>query len=72
MRYDGYVFPCEAFKDGMMEIEEGVIVENVKYKRLNDIYVSSHYLRCVREGLESYAGGEDDENCYGQYLRKRL
>ena len=38
VRYDGYVFPCEAFKDGMMEINKGVMPENIKEKRLKNIY----------------------------------
>lgn len=69
VRYDGYVFPCEAFKDGMMEIKNCVIPENVRIKRLYEIYNTSSYLLCIREGLKVYAGSEEEENCYGQYLR---
>ena len=69
VRYDGYVFPCEAFKDGMMEIKNCVTPENVRIKRLYKIYNTSSYLLCIREGLKVYAGSEEEENCYGQYLR---
>ena len=69
VRYDGYVFPCEAFKDGIMEIKKCVTPENVKVKRLNEIYNTSSYLLCIREELKVYAGSEEGENCYGQYLR---
>lgn len=69
VRYDGYVFPCEAFKDGMMEIENGVPPENVKKKRLKDIYEESGYLKIVREGLRAYLGCEGNEYCYGQFKR---
>ena len=69
VRYDGYVFPCEAFKDGMMEISEGVMPENVKEKRLKDIYEESEYLKIVREGLRAYSGCEGNEYCYGQFKR---
>lgn len=69
VRYDGYVFPCEAFKDGMMEIEKGIIPENVKEKSLKEIYSNSAYLETVRKGLKEYADCDGDEHCYGQYRR---
>lgn len=69
VRYDGYVFPCEAFKDGMMEIREGVISENVKEKSLKEIYNNSAYLQAVRMGLKEYSTCEGEEHCYGQYCR---
>lgn len=70
VRYDGYVFPCEAFKDGMMEIVENITPENVKDKSLIDIYENSDYLRRVREGLKAYSGCNYNERCFGQYCRK--
>ncbi len=70
VRYDGYVFPCEAFKDGMMEIVENITPENVKDKSLIDIYENSDYLRRVREGLKAYSGCNSNERCFGQYCRK--
>lgn len=72
VRYDGYVFPCEAFKDGMMEIEDSVKPENVKEKRLKDIYEESGYLKIVREGLQAYFGCEGNEYCYGQLIRTKI
>lgn len=72
VRYDGYVFPCEAFKDGMMEINKGVMPENVKEKRLKNIYEESGYLKVVREGLEAYSGCEGNEYCYGQFIRTKF
>lgn len=70
VRYDGFVFPCEAFKDGMMEIVENITPENVKDKSLIDIYENSDYLRRVREGLKAYSGCNYNERCFGQYCRK--
>lgn len=72
VRYDGYVFPCEAFKDGMMEINEGVMPENVKEKRLKNIYEESGYLKVVRDGLQVYSGCEGNEYCYGQFVRTKF
>ena len=69
VRYDGYVFPCEAFKDGMMKIREGIIPENVKEKSLKEIYNNSAYLQAVRMGLKEYSTCEGEEHCYGQYCR---
>ena len=70
VRYDGYVFPCEAFKDGMMKIEDGLTPENVKVKSLKEIYNNSVYLQAIRKGLEDYPYCETEEHCYGQYYRK--
>lgn len=68
VRYDGYVFPCGAFKDGM-EVFEGCRPDNVKEKRLADIYEKSAYIIKVREGLAEYYEGDVIEPCYGQYYR---
>ena len=68
VRYDGYVFPCGAFKDGVMTYE-GCKPNNVKEKRLKEIYESSDYIIKVREGLAQYYDGEVTEPCYGQYYR---
>lgn len=72
VRYDGYVFPCEAFKDGMMEINKGVKPENVKEMRLKNIYEESEYLKVVRDGLQVYSGCEGNEYCYGQFIRTKI
>ena len=69
VRYDGYVFPCEAFKDGMMEIKWHITPENVKDRDLKDIYENSAYLRQVREGLKAYSESNNIECCYGQFCR---
>lgn len=68
VRYDGFVFPCEAFKDGMMEIE-GDTPCNVKKVSLKEIYSSSSYLFKVRLGLAKYKESDTSEPCYGQFFR---
>ena len=70
VRYDGFVFPCGAFKDGIEEFE-GCKPDNVKEKRLAVIYENSEYFKKVREGLNNYYEGEVVEPCYGQYYRRR-
>lgn len=71
VRYDGYVFPCGAFKDGMEDFESSKPI-NVKVKRLTDIYDNSAYIVNVRKGLARYYEGEVNEPCYGQYCRENL
>lgn len=68
VRYDGYVFPCGAFKDSV-EVYEGCKPDNVNEKRLKDIYFDSAYITKVREDLEKYYEGTVVEPCYGQYYR---
>lgn len=70
VRYDGFVFPCGAFKDGVEEYE-GCKPDNVKEKRLKDIYVNSAYITKVREDLDKYYEGIVEEPCYGQYYRSK-
>ncbi|MGM9753153.1 MAG: radical SAM protein [Candidatus Cryptobacteroides sp.] len=69
VRYDGFVFPCGAFKDGMMTFK-GFAPENIKEKRLAEIYHDSGYVKAVRDELEIYYAGEVSEPCFGQYCRK--
>ena len=70
VRYDGFVFPCGAFKDGVEEYE-GCKPDNVKEKRLKDIYANSAYITKVREDLEKYYEGTVEDPCYGQYYRAK-
>ncbi len=68
VRYDGFVFPCGAFKDGMMSFK-GYAPENIRDKRLADIYRNSMYIKVVRAELEKYYEGEVLDPCFGQHCR---
>lgn len=70
VRYDGFVFPCGAFKDGMMEFMN-CPPDNVKEKRLVDIYQSSDYVKKVREELDKYYENNVNEPCFGQWCRSK-
>lgn len=70
VRYDGFVFPCGAFKDGMMTFK-GFAPENIREKRLTEIYRDSEYIKAVREELAKYYDGEVTEPCFGQYCRNQ-
>lgn len=68
VRYDGFVFPCGAFKDGMMSFK-GYAPENIRDERLADIYRNSMYIKAVRAELEKYYEGEVLDPCFGQHCR---
>lgn len=70
VRYDGFVFPCGAFKDGMMTFK-GFAPENIREKSLSEIYRDSEYIKAVREELAKYYEGEVSEPCFGQYCRNQ-
>ena len=69
IRYDGCVFPCGAFKDGIM-VFKSYAPNNVQEKSLKEIYETSTYIAKVRECLEKYYEGEVTEPCFGQYCRQ--
>lgn len=71
VRYDGCVFPCGAFKDGVTAID-GIIPDNVRGKSLKDIYKTSEYFKKVRSMLSKYSETEVSEPCFGQYYRNNL
>lgn len=71
VRYDGFVFPCGAFKDGMMTFK-GFAPENIREKSLSEIYRDSKYIKAVREELAKYYEGEVSEPCFGQYCRNQF
>lgn len=70
VRYDGFVFPCGSFKDGMMTFK-GFAPENIREKSLSEIYRDSEYIKAVREELAKYYEGEVSEPCFGQYCRNQ-
>lgn len=71
VRYDGFVFPCGAFKDGIEEYG-GSRPDNVKEKRLAIIYETSEYIENVRADLKKYYDDEVTEPCFGQYCRRKM
>lgn len=69
VRYDGKVYPCEAFKnDNLKRIVADA--ENVKDKSLKEIYCSSAYLRQVRSLLETFQKEQTCETCMNQYYTR--
>ncbi len=71
IKYDGYVFPCEVFKNNKVAMNlENFSPENIHDKPLLEIYTTSSYLQYVREFSEQFLGAKNCETCVGQYLIK--
>ena len=68
VRYDGNVYPCEAFKNDQLRQIITVAVDNVKNDCLLNIYANSQYLAEVREKHQSYLDVNTCETCFAQYL----
>jgi len=69
IKYDGYVFPCEVFKNTRDSfLPNGQKPDNVYTASLIDIYNNSPYLKYVREASEQYAHDNNSETCIGQCM----
>lgn len=71
VRYDGTVFPCEAFKSlDAPKCFHGMKPENIYHKSLYDIYHQSPYLRAVRGCFYKCQNTLTNEICIGQICTK--
>ena len=71
IRYDGNVYPCEAFKNEFgckMIVSEP---DNVNVRRLVDIYANSKFLNEVRLMNEQFQVINTCETCVNQYYRNQ-
>lgn len=68
IRYDGRVYPCEAYKD----MPDGINVpDSIFEKRLSEIYENSAYLNEIRKQLEEFQQMNTCECCMNQYYREQ-
>lgn len=72
VRYDGNVYPCEVFKDDLLNAKLGCDPDNVWKDSFYDIYKSSPYLNVVRRRIEAFKKEDGDETCYGQFKMVNL
>lgn len=72
VRYDGNVYPCEVFKDDLLNAKLGCDPDNVWKDSFYDIYKSSPYLNVVRRRIEAFKKEDGDETCYGQFKIENL
>lgn len=70
VRYDGNVYPCEVFKDDLLNAKLGCEPDNVSKDSFYDIYKNSPYLNVVRRRIEAFKKEDGDETCYGQFKMK--
>lgn len=67
IRYDGNIYPCEVFKDDLLNAKLGYEPDNVWKDSFYDIYQNSPYLNVVRKSIEAFKKEDGDETCYGQF-----
>lgn len=70
VRYDGNVYPCEVFKDDLLNAKLGCEPDNVWKDSFYDIYKSSPYLNVVRKSIDAFKKEDGNETCYGQFKMK--
>jgi MoaA/NifB/PqqE/SkfB family radical SAM enzyme len=69
IKYDGFAFPCEVFKNDKVSIlPDGIRPDNVHDTSLIDIYANSPYLLYIKNILEQFAHDKNNETCIGQYI----
>lgn len=69
VRYDGNVYPCEAFKNEFYCDQVQSTPDNVNKTRLEVIYSSSAFLREVRILNDAFQNVSTCESCVNQYYR---
>lgn len=67
IRYDGNVYPCEVFKDDILNKKIGHEPDNISSASFLDIYKKSSYLNAVRKQIDAFKLEDGDETCYGQF-----
>lgn len=71
IKYDGYVYPCEVFKNTKELIKNEIQPESIYEKSLKEIYLDSKYLIGIRNYIDNFKCSHNCENCAGQkYLNE--
>lgn len=70
IRYDGVVYPCEAFKNDEPKGIMSATPEGIYDKRFADIYRDSEYLIQVRKLIAQFKSQRHCESCANQYYRR--
>ncbi len=72
IKYDGFVYPCEVFKNTThLSLLQGV-PENIHDKSIEEIYYHSPYLNNIRNFISSFCQTNNCENCAGQFYIQSL
>lgn len=71
VRYDGKVYPCEAFKNENLKHLITSEADNVKEKSLKEIYRKSNHLQQARKLLGEFQTQMTCETCMNQFYSKQ-
>lgn len=72
IKYDGFVYPCEVFKNTQdFSLIHGE-PESIYNKSLEEIYHHSIYLNNIRNYISSFCQSNSCENCAGQFYIQSL
>ena len=72
VRYDGNVYPCEAFKNDNMKHIINKEVDNISQKTLREIYQKSDYLIKVRALVDCFQTENTCETCMNQFYTNTI
>lgn len=72
IKYDGYVYPCEVFKNTHINLSENSYPDNIFEKSIEEIYYESEYLNNIRQYIAGFCQYSNCENCAGQFYIKSL
>lgn len=74
IRYDGAVYPCEAFKYiSTIDGEKTVEPDNVNFRKLKDIYNNSEFLNILRKEIKEFKVSKIEcPNCYAQWRLSKV
>ena len=70
IRYDGNVYPCEAFKSNCPKTLVSVNPDSIYENSLEHIYKCSSYLNEIRSKIEVFQNSNSKETCINQYYRE--
>lgn len=69
IKYDGFVYPCEVFKNDHVKMDKCVMPpENIHDNDIKSIYNNSSYLNTVRSYIKDFTCSKTCENCVGQFF----
>lgn len=72
IKYDGFVYPCEVFKNIEYSILKDGLPESIFDNDIEKIYNECKYLNNIRYYISNFCKSSNCENCAGQFYIKML
>lgn len=72
IKYDGFVYPCEVFKNAQSLLLLQGEPENIHNRSIEEIYQHSLYLNNIRSYISTFCQSNNCENCAGQFYIQSL